>query len=173
MRRYTFSQPKMDYYVINNLGKVGLVGILFVVIAFFVIGGISVLQDPAAIIIFIVLFGSYYLYRVVVGHSAHKITVDLDRNRINFYLYWKDEPVEIDIGALKHVRVNGYLIFNFDNRKVLYRNIADIDLLKLMNSLKGLEWGFWCHIFGPDRKTREEIARSSCPDDFPPATSPP
>jgi hypothetical protein len=151
----------MDYYVFKNFWKVYLAGILIILFILFNRAGLHFLKDPDAIIIFFMLLIPYYLYRVVVGHSAHKIIVDLDRNRVAFYLYWKDEPVEIDIGTLKHVRVNGYLIFDFDNRKVLYRNIADIDLLKLMNSLKGIEWGFWCHIFGPDRKTREEITRSA------------
>lgn len=140
-KKYTFSQPKIIYYVGRGLGNALLVVILLFVSVLFVRGGFKFLRDPGVMMLLFFFFGLYFFYRFYISHSIYKITVDPDSNKVAFYLYRKDKPVEVDIKALRHVRVNGYLIFEFNNKKILYNNTTDTDLLKLINSLKKIEWG--------------------------------
>ena len=67
------------------------------------------------------------------------------------------EVLKFDFQDLKKIRLNGYIIFTLEKKKVFYAEAQNKKLLKCLNKIKKVEWGLLCNLFGPSKKVRDEI----------------
>jgi len=117
--------------------------------------------SPYGIIIAVVLCAIPYFYRRVQRNFAYKINLDFESHKVQLYIYKSEAIITVDFGDIKGIRVNGYIIFVLEDKKIFYNDLQNNELLSCLNKIKRIEWGPLCRLWGPSKNVREEITRST------------
>ena len=62
-----------------------------------------------------------------------------------------------DSSGISSIRVNGYIIFKFYDRKIYYNDLKNNELFECINKIRKIEWGGMCTIWGPNEAFRNKL----------------
>jgi hypothetical protein len=90
---------------------------------------------------------------------AHKLKINFESKIVIFELYRKSGNIVINFGDIKKIKVNGYVIVEYDHDKLFVSHSNNIMLLKSLGEIKDIEWGWLCIIWGPPLRIRKEVSQ--------------
>ena len=151
---YSFSQPGVQRFISNYLDKVVWV-LIFSLVAYavLIIGSLSLY----GIISLLFLCTLPFFFGKIQKKFAHQVILDFNENSAQLHMNRSNEILEFDFEDIKNIRLNGYIIFVVKEKKVFYAESQNKKLLKCLNRIKTIEWGFLCNLFGPNKNVRDEI----------------
>ena len=155
---YTFSQPKSIIFVVKHGGKICLAILLFMFLVSLVDNKESGYFNRSVHVI-IILGILIYLVGRFLKKFAYKILLDFKSRKIRFYMNRSKDIVTINFDDVQRIRVNGYIIFVFEEGKVLYSGELSNEILTCLNKIVKIDWGFLCALFGPNKCLREKIGK--------------
>ena len=94
---------------------------------------------------FIIIF----IFRKIIRFFSYKIVVDSSLNKITFFRYKEIDSISVDFNEISKIKVNGYLIIQFNNNSIFYNNLQDDQLFIHLNKIKRVELGPLCSIWKP------------------------
>lgn len=156
---YTFSQTTFQKFFAKHLEKIIFLLTILILIIFVVNN--SKLNIIGLILTLSILNIFSLLYIIVQKKFAYKIIIDFNSNEIKLYLHRSDDVIIKNLESIEKIRVNGYIIIKTPEKNIYYNDCSNIDLLKILNKIKKIEWGRLCFIWGPSKKIRERIAIQS------------
>lgn len=154
---YSFSQSSSKRFIANYLDKIVWICILFLIA--FTILKVGYLSLYGIIILFF-LCTIPILFSKIQNKFAHKIIVDFNSRKIRLHMNRSENIVKAAFDDIKSIRVNGYIIIVFKERKVLYNDLGNSNLLKCLNKIKKIEWGALCGLWGPDKNMRDALSKN-------------
>ncbi|MEA1949163.1 MAG: hypothetical protein U9N83_17910, partial [Thermodesulfobacteriota bacterium] len=98
-----------------------------------------------------------YLYGKILQKFAYKIVVDFESREVRLYMYRSDAIITANFDDIRSIRVNGYIIFVFKERKVFYNGLQNNELLKCLNKITKIHWGSLCALWGPNKNIRDQL----------------
>ena len=114
---YSFSQSKTQRLILNYLDKIVWILIIFIVVfTLSMVGSLSLY----GIISFLFLCTLPFLFGKIQKKFAYKVVLDFASKSIQLYMNRSNEIIELNFEDLKDIRLNGYIIFVLENRKVFY-----------------------------------------------------
>jgi len=151
---HSFSQSKAQRIVFNYLDKIVWILIIFIVVfTLLMVGTLSLY----GIISLLCLCTLPFLFGKIQDKFAYKVVLDFDSKSVQLYMNRSNEIIELDFEDVKDIRLNGYIIFVLKQEKFYYAETQNKSLLKCLNEIRTIEWGFLCNLFGPSKIDREEI----------------
>jgi len=156
---YTFSQPKLYQFFVNHGGKICLVLLLLLFLMTMIKNkGDGTLDRSIHLIIFISIL--IYLTGRLLRKFAYKITVDLESHSMRFFMNRTEDIIIVDFDDMRDIRVNGYIIFVLDDRKIFYSGKPSKEILTCLNQIKKIHWGFLCVLLGPSKDVRDTLGQT-------------
>jgi uncharacterized membrane protein len=156
---YTFSQPKLYQFFVNHGAKICLVLLLVLfLIAMIKNKGDGYLDRSIHIIIFISIL--IYLTGRLLRKFAYKIIVYLQSHNIRFFMNRTEDIIIVDFDAIRDIRVNGYIIFVLNERKIFYSGKPSKEILTCLNQIRKIHWGFLCVLLGPSKDVRDALGQT-------------
>lgn len=136
-------------WFINHLIKITL--------SLFVFIGIIVLVDNDVNLIHLERAFPFLLFIVIMAifterfhrKIAYNITIYPERKEFLFKLYRSNMLVKLKSHEINKIRLNGYLIFYFGDRKILFGGKVDESLIEEVMKIKTIQLGFFSKVFGP------------------------
>jgi hypothetical protein len=151
---YSFSQTAAQRFISKYLDKIVWILILFLATyTVLIVGRISFY----GIISLLFLCTLPYFFGKIQKKFAHQIILDFNQNSALLYMNRSNEIIKFDFEDLENIRLNGYIIFVLKEKKVFYAESQNKELLKCLNKIKAIKWGFLCSLLGPDKNIRDEI----------------
>ena len=152
---YSFSQSSAQRFISNYLDKVVWV-LIFSLVAYtvLILGSLSLY----GIISLLLLCTLPFLFGKIQKKFAHQVILDFNENSVQLQMNRSNEILEFYFEDVKNIRLNGYIILVLKEKKVFYAESQNKKLLKCLNKIKTIEWGFLCSLFGPNKNVRDEIA---------------
>jgi hypothetical protein len=153
---YIFSQPKSYIFIVNNGGKISL-GLLIAMISIALIksNNMDSIFRSLQIIIFLCLL--IYVTGIFLKKFAYKIIVDFKSKNIKFFINRRKDFIEFSFDEIKNIRVNGYIIFTLNRKKILFSAAPSKDILSCLNRIKKIDWGFLGAVLGPSKELRDVL----------------
>ena len=134
-------QNSLDKKIIIYLYKYGFVGIIIIcMIILFdksVAHNIYIWSIVLIILLFWLKFGTY------LKKSAYKIRINSDKNEVQFFMMTNEQTVTKTINEIEEVRINLYITFYFDNKKVVYNDARNLELVENLHNYFNIEYGIW------------------------------
>jgi hypothetical protein len=156
---YTFAQPRPYQFFVNHGSKICLILLLLMfLIAMVKNKGAGYLGRSIHIIIFISIL--IFLTGRLLRKFAYKITVDLKSHNIRFFMNRTENIIIADFDAIRDIRVNGYIIFALNDRKIFYSGKPSKEILTCLNQIKKIHWGFLCALLGPSKEVRNSLGQT-------------
>lgn len=153
---YTFSQPKFYTFFVNHGGKICFILILFMFsVALIANKEIEFLYRLTQGVIFLSIL--IYLAGRILRNFAHKILVDFESRKIEFHMNRSKHLIVSDFDDIRSIRVNGYIIFVLNERKVFYSGAPSKEILTCLNKIKKIRCGFLCALLGPNKNLRNAL----------------
>ena len=153
-KTHLFSHSNLQRFIANYLDK-------FAWVCIFIVIAVTILKvgylSSYGIIILIFLCIIPYLYGKILQKFAYKIVVDFDSREVRLYMYRSDAIITANFDDIRSIRVNGYIIFVFKERKVFYNDLQNNELLKYLNKITKIHWGSLCALWGPNKNIRDEL----------------
>lgn len=152
--KYTFSLSSTQIFISRYLDKIAWV-FIFLLASYtaLVPGDIS----PYGKISLIILCALPFLFVKIQKAFAYKVILDFNDKKVRLHMNRSSEVIELHFGDLENIRLNGYIIFIIKEKKIFYAESQNKKLLKCLNKIKNIEWGFLCSLFGPSNNVRDEI----------------
>jgi hypothetical protein len=152
---YSFSQSSTNIFIANHLDKFAWICILFLTLFTIIKVGYLSLYGIGVLILLCTIT---YLFGKILNNFVYKIILDFNSRRVRFHTYRKEDIIVVDFEDIKSIRVNGYIILAINERKVFYNNLHNSDLLKCLNTVKKIDWGFLCCVWGPEKNLRDSLS---------------
>lgn len=150
----SFSQSNLKRYFADHLDKFAWACILIVVVYTVVnIGYLSTYGIIAVIILSIMV----YIYVKIQQKFAYKILVDFESRMVWLHMHRSDAVIEVSFDDIKSIRINGYVIFVLDERKIFYNDLQNDDLFICLNKIMKIRWGPLSAIWGPSKDVRDAL----------------
>jgi len=159
---YSFSQSRAKRLIANHLDKLIWVCILF--LAAFTIVKIGYLSLYGTILLLFLCTISY-LFGSIQNKFAYKIILDFNSRKVELHMHRSESIIAVDFEDIKSIRVNGYIIFALQERKVFYNDLQNNNLLRCLNKIKKIDWGSLCALWGPNKNFRDALSgnmKNSC-----------
>mgnify|MGYP006299776903 CR=1 FL=1 len=153
---HIFSLPNLQILLARHLEKFLFIIFLFIITTYIIY--IDNLRFLGLILALFNLSVIMFVFIIIKKKFAYKIVINFDLKKIQFYMFRRKDIIIKDFNKIQKIRVNGYLIFVFFEEKIYYSEFNNYNLLKCIHSIKKIEWGRLCSIWGPSRKIREKIA---------------
>lgn len=147
---YTFSHTRGYIFMIDHLGKFLVATILIVIIAVYK----GNLDRTVTICAIVFLCTSYYLVEKFLKKNAYKIVIDFGSRQIQLYMNRSGDIVTSEFEDIKEIVVNFYITFLLGQRKVLYNDLQNRELLTCLNRLRRIQWGSLSALFVPNKDFR-------------------
>lgn len=162
---YTFSISKIVRFIINHLWKVFIVGAILILL----VGILNIVRSETLILsrltpyIYVVTFLSLivFIFERIFRKFAQKIIIDFDTHKLQLHMNRSNEIIKVDFDDIKELRVNGYIIFIFKEKKVFFNDLQNKELFSSLNKIKRIHWGVLCSIWGPSKDMRDMIEEAS------------
>lgn len=152
---FSFSGSNAALFFANNFEKFSIVVCVILFICGFLLNN-SNFYGLFALIFFLILLT--FAFIKVANKFVHKIVIDFNSQKIELHMFRSNEAILRSFAALKKIRVNGYIIFIFDNKKVFYNDLRNLELFECLNKVRKIEWGGLCSIWGPDKSIIDRIS---------------
>ncbi len=151
---FSFSQSSAKRFIANYLDKIFWICILFL-FAFTIlkVGYLSIY----GIFILLLLGTISFLFGKFQKKFAYKIVIDFNSSKVILHMHRDEAIISVDFDNIKSILVNGYIILTFKDRKVFYNDLQNICLLKCLNKITKIDWGFLCSIWGPNKNIIESL----------------
>ena len=153
---YTFSKPKSYVFVVNNLGKIALGLLIFMIAIVFIKFNdtVSLFRSIHTILFLSLLI---YLTERFLKKFAYKVTLDFGSQNIRFFMNRSKDFIEVSFDDIKNLRVNGYITFSYGNKKILYSGAPSEDILTCLYRIRRSDWGLLCSVLGPSKELRDVL----------------
>ena len=150
---YIFSHSTGYIFVVNQLGKFFLAGILIAVLAAYK-GKLNPIGLIYPVLFLIIL---YYFVEKLLRKNAYKININLENRQIKFYMNRSGDILTSDFNDVKDITVNFHIIFHLKEKKILYNDLRNRELLSCINKIKKIHWGKMCILWDPIKNVRDTI----------------
>jgi hypothetical protein len=67
------------------------------------------------------------------------------------------DVIKFSFDEIKNIRVNGYIIFTLNRKKIFFSAAPSKDVLSCLNRIKKIDWGFLCSVLGPSKELRDVL----------------
>jgi hypothetical protein len=135
-----FSQPKSGVIVINNFDKFGLVGTIIVLLIVYFNLATPKYPILSYILAFIPLFASVIVV-IFSSNFAYKISFDLNKNEVCFFMFRKKGTVTLCIEDIEKVNLNVYITFYANKRIIKYNEVVNKEIVRLIETFMPVNWG--------------------------------
>ena len=129
---YSFSHTKGYIGFGNNLGIITITTFLIVIIATYK-GNLDRLVTLYGILLLLVM---YCVAEYLIRKFAYKITIDFESRQIEFYMFRDRDVVTSNFDDIISIKVNFYITFIMENRKIFYKDVQDRELLSVLTKIK-------------------------------------
>ena len=150
---YTFSHTRGYIFMVDHLGKFLVTTILIIIIALYK----GNLDRTVTICAIVFLCISYYLVETFLKKTACKIIIDFGSRQIKLYMNRSGDIVTRDFEDIKEIVINFNITFFLAQRKVLYNDLQNRELLTCLNRIKRIQWGFLSALFVPNKDLRNSL----------------
>ena len=89
--------------------------------------------------------------------TACKIIIDFGSRQIKLYMNRSGDIVTSDFEDIKEIVINFNITFFLAQRKVLYNDLQNRELLTCLNRIKRIQWGFLSALFVPNKDLRNSL----------------
>ena len=136
---YIFERPKAEVYIVNYIDKVGLmIGVVTFIIDILFLHNIKVSSKWVfgfSAIILLSLPFEFFGRRF-----AHRISVNLETNKITFSFFRHKKDITVKLEDIKDIRMNAYITFILDKRKIYYNDLVNKELVPFIEKLRPTTW---------------------------------
>lgn len=152
---HSYLQSGTKRFIADHLDKIVWICIFFLfVFTILQVGYLSLY----GIIFLLFLCLISFLFGKFQQRFAYKIIVNFTSRSVRFHMHRNKNIVEVDFDDIKSIRVNGYIIFAFNKKKIFYNDLRNSNLLKCLNKIKKIDWGSLCGLWGPEKNLREKLS---------------
>jgi hypothetical protein len=136
---YVFERPKAEIYIANYIDKVGLmIGVITFILDILFLHNIT--KSSSWFFGFSTLILLSLFFEIFFRRFAHRISVNLDTHEITFSFFRHKKDTIIKIEDIKEIRMNAYITFIFDKRKVFYNDLVNKELVAFIEELRPTTW---------------------------------
>ena len=140
-KKIVISQKSLDKKLIIYLYRLGFIGITIICAIVLLDKSVSNNLNIWLIILIILIF--WLTFGIYLKKSAYKITINLDENEIRFFMMKNEKIIAKNISEIKEVRINLYITFYFDNKKVVYNDARNLKLIENLNKYFNVRFGIF------------------------------
>ena len=137
---YIYSKPKVVPLIANYIDKAGILAVAATAttqIIFFPDANIEPIRWGYVLLILVTIsLTMEFGLRIF----AYKITIDTEKSIIQFELLRSAGTVKADINKINAIEIGFYISFIFDERRVLYNEVVNKELVSFLKTLKPILW---------------------------------
>jgi Ca2+/Na+ antiporter len=152
---YSFSHSAGYVFVIKHLGKFLILAILIIVLAAYK-GNLDILVTICAILLLCLL---YYCVEKLLKKSAYKINIDFKSRQLRFHMNRSEDIIYSTFDDIKNIIINFYITFLLEEKKILYNDLQNKELLNCLNKIRKLHCGPLSILFVTDKDLRESLKK--------------
>jgi Ca2+/Na+ antiporter len=152
---YSFSHFAGYVFVIKHLEKFLILTILIIVLAAYK-GNLDIIVTICAILLLCLL---YYCVEKLLKKSAYKINIDFKSRQLRFHMNRSEDIISITFDDIKNIIVNFHITFLLEEKKILYNDLQNKELLNCLNKIRKLHWGPLSVLFVTDKDLRESLKK--------------
>lgn len=153
---YSFAQSAGYIFAIRHLGKFLILTILIIVLAAYK-GNLDVIVTICAILLLCLL---YYCVEKVLKKSAYKINIDFKSRQLRFHMNRSGDIISSTFDDVKNIIVNFHITFLLEEKKILYNDLQNKELLTCLNNIRKIHWGPLSVLFVTDKDLRKSLKKS-------------
>jgi Ca2+/Na+ antiporter len=155
-KTYSFAHSAGYIFAIKHLGKFLVITILIIVFAAYK-GNLDILATICAILVLCLL---YYCVDKLLKKIAYKINIDFTSGRLWFHMNRSEDIITNTFDDIKNIIVNFHISFVLEEKKILYNDLQNKELLKCINKIRKIHWGPLSVLFVTDKDLRESLKKS-------------
>ena len=153
---YSFSHSSGYIFVIKHLGKFLILAILIIVLAAYK-GDLDILVTVCAILLLCLL---YCCAEKLLKKSACKINIDFKSRQLRFHMNRSGDTIYSSFDDIKNIIINFHITFFLEEKKILYNDLQNKELLNCLNKIRKIHWGPLSFLFVTDKDLRESLKKS-------------
>ena len=155
---YSYAHSAGYIFIIRHLGKYLIFTILIIALAAYK-GNLNIIVTICAILL-LCLF--YYCVEKLLKKSAYKIKIDFKSRQLWFFMNRSEDIISSTFDDIKNIIVNFHITFLFEEKKILYNDLQNEQLLSCLNKVKKIHWGPLSFLLVTDKDLRESLKKSQC-----------
>lgn len=153
---YSFAHSAGYIFGIKHLGKFFIITILIIVFSAY-IGKLDLIVTIYSILL---LCLTYYCVGKLLKKSAYKINIDFKTRQLQFHMNRTGDIITSTFDDIKNIIVNFQIAFFLDEKKILYNDLQNKELLNCLNKIRKIQWGPLSVLFVTDKDLREPFKKS-------------
>ena len=92
--------------------------------------------------------------------NAYKIIIDFGSRQIQLYMNRSGDIITSDFEEIKKIIINFHITFLLGERKILYNDLQNRELLSCLNKIRKIQWGSLSALFVPNKELRNSLKKS-------------
>lgn len=153
---YRFAHSAGYIFAIKHLGKFLILAILIILLAAHK-GNLDIIITICAILLLCLL---YYCVEKLLKKSACKIKIDFKSRQLKFHMNRTGDIISTTFDDIKKIIVNFHITFLLEEKKILYNDIQNKELLSCLNKIRKIHWGPLSILLVTDKDLRESLKKS-------------
>ncbi len=132
----SFQIHNIDRIFINNFEKITTLVIFVSLLTSLFEKQWLVFLYPTIILIFI-----FFAFSLFCKTFAQSIKFKANERTIEFFLTRKNGTIKAKYEDIRKIYVSGYALFYLQEKRIMFKNLTDTDVLKYMNDVCEISWG--------------------------------
>ena len=153
---YSFAHSEGYIFAIKHLGKFLIITILIIIFSAY-IGKLDIIVTTYSILL---LCLTYYCVEKLLKKSAYKINIDFKTRQLQFHMNRTEDIINSTFDGVKNIVVNFHIAFFLDEKKILYNDLQNKELLNCLNKIRKIHCGPLSVLFVTDKDLREPSKKS-------------
>lgn len=153
---YSYAHSAGYIFTVKHLGKFLMLTILIIALAAYK-GNLNIIVTICAILF---LCSLYYCVEKLLKKSAYKINMDFKSRQLRFYMNRSEVIIYSTFDDIKNIIVNFHITFLFEEKKILYNDLQNKELLNCLNKIRKIHWGPLSFLLVTDKDFRESLKKS-------------
>ena len=153
---YSFSQSTGYIFAIKHLGKFLILTILIIVFAGYK-GNLDIIVTICSILLLCLL---YYCVEKFLKKSAYNINIDFESRQLRFHMNRTEDIITNTFDDIKNITVNFHITVFLEEKKILYNDLHNKQLLNCLNKIRKIHWGPLSVLLVADKDLRDSLKKS-------------
>ncbi|MCB2184536.1 MAG: hypothetical protein KQH63_21140 [Desulfobulbaceae bacterium] len=133
-KKYTFALSSFYIFFVNNIGKICIGAATLLALLPFI-----TTDDFRQEALFFGI-GFFLLLPIPVGYLlskfANKVVVDFEEEILVLHMNRTGQIVRVGFNEIENISTTGYIVFKLKEKKILYNNAGNADLIACLNKIK-------------------------------------